>query len=146
MKPQTKWANPLQAHDKNDRTSFETSASRSFADELAQRGNLTNITVSPWGMVFGLRDAANNWQMTLVKNAMVRYQKIQSKKRFLRKPKITFVGETRTDRKYDKDGVMYDTQIVQCPEIQNCHTLGYQDFFPGAGAAQMYDLTQIVVY
>jgi len=146
MKPQAQWANPLQADDKTDRTSFETSASRAFQTNLEQRGNLTNINVSPWGMVFGLRDAANNWEMALVKNCMLRYQKIQITKRFLRSDKVTLLGETRTNRNYDKDGNMYGATVVQHPEIQNCHTLGYQVFFPGAGAAQMYDLNNIVVY
>jgi hypothetical protein len=146
MKPQTKWTNPLQAHDKTDRTSFETQGSRDFTAELEGRGSLTNVTVQPWGMVFGLRDANDNWEMTLVKNAFVRYQKIQRKKRFLRRDKITHLGETRTGRTYNSDGDETLGAAVQCPDIHNCHTLGYQDFFPGVGAAQMHDLTQIVVY
>lgn len=146
MKPVNKWSNPLTPDDKNDRTSFETSASRAFATNLEQRGNLTNISVSPWGMVFGLRDVADNWQMTLVKNAFVSYKKIQKTKRFLRKTKVTHVGETRTDRKYTSDGDMYEPVVNHFPEVQNCHTLGYMDFFPGVGAAQMYDLGNIVVF
>ena len=147
LKPQSKWANPLAPKD-TDRTSFETTASRRFESNLAWRGNLTNITVSPWGMVFGLRDAANNWEMTLVKNAFVRYQKIHTKKRMLglRSPKVTLTGETRTDRNYDADGDIYNQVIVNHQEIQNCHTLGYQVFFPGVGAAQMQDPANIVVF
>lgn len=146
MKNPGEWEDPFAPDDKEDRTSYETAASRNFAANLEERGNLTNVTVSPWGMVFGLRDAANNWQMTLVKNAFVKYQKIHTQARFLRKPKVTEVGETRTTRNYDADGNMYNPVVVQSPDIQNCHTLGYQDFFPGVGAAQMFDQDNIVVF
>ena len=101
-------------------------------------------------MVFGLRDAADNWQMTLVKNASVEYQKIQIKTRFLKKDKRKLLGETRDTKSFDPDGnervLAVPLPPVQYDKIQNCHTLGYQDFFPGAGAAQMHDLTQIAVF
>jgi hypothetical protein len=145
LKPQNKWANPLAPVD-TDRTLFETSASRDFENTLTWRGDLTNITVSPWGMVFGLRDAANNWEMTLVKNAFVQYQKVRTKKRLFRRPKTTLLGETRTDRTYDADGNMVNPVVVNYQNIQNCHTLGHQTFFPGMGAAQMIVPGTIAVF
>jgi hypothetical protein len=146
MKPQSQWADPNQAHDKTDRTAFETTASRGFEAELQRRGGLSVSLVQPWGMVFGVRDAANNWEMTLVKNVMLKYRKLSVKKRFLRKDLVKRIGETRTEVKYDREGQAYDPQVLTDVDIQNCHTLGYQVFYPGQGAAQMYDLRAINIY
>lgn len=141
--------NPTRADD-DDRTTNSTTASRDFEQRLLQRGNLTNLSVEPWGMVFGVRDVANDWTMTLVKNSLVKCQRINitRKKRTFRSDKIvtTHVGETRNDRFYNADGVLYNEMATAEQPICNCFTLGWQDFFPGVGAAQMYDMTTANVF
>lgn len=130
--------NPLGTDD-TDRVSRGGMKTTVLADQmeanLELRGNLSNVTVSPWGAVFGLRDGAGNWTMSLVKNSTVTYQRVVTtvKKKWF-KPNETIrtnVGETRG-------------MLVNYP-ISNSYNLGYRDFFPGAGAAVItnVDLTQI---
>jgi hypothetical protein len=103
---------------------------------LQLNGALTNVSVSPWGAVFGLREPANgHWSMCLVQNSTVTYQRVVRtvKKRFLRSDKvITMVtGEDR--------GL-----LVNYP-ISNSYNLGHKEFFPGVGVAVVrnLDTTQI---
>ena len=102
---------------------------------LQLRGNLSNVTVSPWGAVFGLRDSTGNWTMSLVQNATVTYQRVVTTvKKHLFKPNETIrtnVGETR--------GL-----LVNYP-ISNSYNVGHKDFFPGVGVAivRNVDLTQV---
>lgn len=161
LKHPHQWGDVFQPHDKEDRTESETNLSRAMLANLQQRGQLTNVTVKPWGMVFGVRDAGNNWEMTLVKNSTVEYKRIHTTKRLLRKPKVEERGETRrSNLTYDADGQERTqnpglhgaiggpiTPIFEnAPEIITCVTLGYQEFFPGRGAAQVYDPAQINVF
>ncbi len=128
-----------------------TTAARDFEAQQNLRGTLTNISVMPWGMVFGLRDATGQWSMTWVKNAFVMYHRIQTvtTKRFFRKDRQTTVqrGEIRAPRTYDADG-NFTVGVGNTTEqaINHCVCLGYQDFFPGTGQAQLYDQNQIQVF
>lgn len=127
-----------------------TTAANNLEQDLLARGGLTNVTVMPFGMVFGLRDDhTNNWTMTLTKNAFVscKRMKVVSTKRLFRSPKITNVveGEIRNERKYDADGTLTETVVVTESAIQSCHALGFQDFFPGLGAAHMHNVSTIHV-
>jgi hypothetical protein len=131
-----------------------TRAAAALEQQLEQRGTLTNVMVSPWGMVFGLRDLAGDWTMTLVKNAFVRYHRIQliHKKRVLSPDKVItrHVGEFRANRTYDGSGNLTSPPVKKKhlteQAIQNCVSLGYQDFFPGRGAVTMHNLNQVNVY
>lgn len=103
---------------------------------LQLNGALNNVSVSPWGAVFGLREpATGNWTMTLVKNSTVTYRRVVQtvKKRVLRPDKVitTIAGEDR--------GLQ-----INWP-ISNSYNLGFQDFFPGGGVATLraLDTTQI---
>lgn len=110
-----------------------------FENQLNNRGTLSNVMVSPWGMVFGVRDDANgNWEMTLVKNAFLYFHRLNTTttKRFLRKDKVetSHQGEIRGVRVYDSEGDYTETFPNMNEQlIQNCVTLGYQNFFPGLG-------------
>lgn len=122
-----------------------------FEKNLIARGSLTNVSVSPFGMVFGLRDSTGAWQLSLVKNANVGYQRITNvtKKRFLRSAKTVQVikGELRDDRFYDASGNLTSTNVSTVErKINTCVVLGYKPFFPGVGAAHMYDMNQIQVF
>ena len=133
-----------------------TARAAQFEQMLTANGQLTNVSVSPWGAVFGLRDAAGDWHMNLVKNATVTYWRVTRtvKKRLLGKDKVIVrqSGEVRPL------GVMGKTPeglpdlgtagTVQNSEqiISNVCNLGYQEFFPGAGTAQYRDLNLIQVY
>jgi len=127
-----------------------TNAAIALEQELARRGTLTNISVSPWGMVFGMRDTGGDWTMSLVKNAFVMYRRIKvtHKKRFLLKDKVItkHEGEIRDTRTYDADGNARIQANINEQAIQTCISLGYQDFFPGRNAATMYNLRTITVY
>ncbi len=123
-----------------------------FEQNLMARGNLTNVSVSPFGMVFGLRDDGGNWSMVLVKNANISYRRISvvSKKRFLRSPKAVNVvsGEVRQARTYDAHGNLNASAVVSTTEqaFNHCVALGYKPFFPGLGAVKMHDFNSIMVF
>jgi hypothetical protein len=129
-----------------------TTDADNFEANLLARGNLTNVSVSPFGMVFGLRDGAGNWALTLVKNANISYQRISvvSKKRLFRSPKVTttHVGEIRQPLTFDADGnaqpVLVASTTTQA--FNHCVALGFKSFFPGVGAAQMHDMNSIMVF
>jgi len=151
--------NPGAAND-NDRVrhgGYKTTARASQFETLLQaNGQLTNVSVSPWGAVFGLRDATGVWHMNLVKNATVTYHRVirTVKKRFLIPDKVTVAqqGEVRPRMTLGKTpeglpdlataGTVDNAEQV----ISNCYNLGYQEFFPGAGAAHYRDLATIQVF
>lgn len=143
--------NPADDDDRLRVNNFKTTtAANALEQNLLLRGNLTNISVSPFGMVFGLRDISNDWAMTLVKNAHVSYRRIHvvRKKRFLRSDKVRQVdrGEIRHARTYDAEGDV-TTQVSTVEQAsQYCVTLGFQDFFPGAGQVMMHNLNQITLF
>jgi hypothetical protein len=122
---------------------------------LNATGQLTRVSVSPWGAVFGLRDPATNaWQMTLVQNATAVYQRIVVKttKRFLRSDKVVtqHVGEARPNMGLMRtpDGLADLTRGNGDPTMTDCATvanLGYKEFFPAGGVASVraVDLTQV---
>jgi hypothetical protein len=140
--------------DLNDRvkSGLDNTTNQAIAleQELIRRGTLTNISVSPWGMVFGLRDVGGDWTMSLVKNAFVTYKRIKviQQKRFMRKPLPVTVheGEFRDVRTYNADGVPTIRAAINEQAIQTCVTLGYQDFFPGRGAVSLYNLATIAIF
>lgn len=141
--------NPTRRDD-DDRTRFSTTAARQFEQQLLANGQLTNVAVDPWGMVFGLRDIGHDWSMTLVRNAVVRYRRVHvtSKKRLFGAPKTvrTVVGEQRAARRYDADGnVTVDLKTAE-QEITYCYTMGWQDFFPGVGNARLHDMSRITLF
>ena len=126
-----------------------------FEQNLLQRGNLTNVSVSPFGMVFGLRDSAGDWSLVLVKNANVSYRRISvtSTKRLFRSPKITQTvqGEVRQPRTYDQHGDILpanpNVAVATNQQAYNhCVALGFKPFFPGLGAIKMFDMNQIMVF
>lgn len=128
-----------------------TNAAIALESTLQQNGSLTNVSVRPFGMVFGLRDAGGNWTMTLVRNALVTYHRLvtTSKARFLRKPKTRTVtqGEKLPTRFYDNAGDLTQEQPATAETaIQTCVTLGYHDFFPGATHVTLYDTRTIQIY
>jgi len=133
-----------------------TAKAAQFEQMLNTNGNITNVSVSPWGAVFGLRDAAGDWHMNLVKNATVTYHRVTRtiKKRFLRSDQTitTTHGEVRPRMTLGKtaDGLVDLTTASTVANseqiISNCYNLGYQEFFPGAGAAQYRNLNQIQVF
>lgn len=129
-----------------------TRAADAFEANLLARGNLTNVSVSPFGMVFGLRDDGGDWSLVLVKNANVSYRRITvtTKNRALRAPKVRTVvhGEVRQARTYDADGNLNPSNVVSTTEqaFNHCVALGFKPFFPGVGAVKMHDMNQIMVF
>ena len=95
----------LQARDGKLTTSRALEIERS----LAGRFGVTEVGVSPWACVFGLRDTTGNWSLYLVKNAMVSYKRL----RFTR-------GEGWRLLTREKDQ-WATSQVIN---------LGYQQFFP----------------
>lgn len=84
--------------------------------EKALRGKsgLTEVNVSPWGCVFGLRDSTGHWSCYLVRNAMVSYKRMHWRRGS---------GWRLLTRETDQWAT---SQVIN---------LGFQQFFPGMGAA-----------
>jgi hypothetical protein len=128
------------AADDNDRVRHggmkTTARAAAMEAQLELRGELTKVSVSPWGAVFGLRDPAGNWMFSLVQNSTVSYHRVVTtvKKRWF-KPNKTIRTEVGEDR----------GELKGYP-ISNSYNLGYKEFFPGVGAAVVrnVDLTQIM--
>lgn len=58
-----------------------TLLAKTFQDFATERNRnvLTQIEVSPWGCVFGARDAAGTWKMYLQRNATVTYRRLRKR-------------------------------------------------------------------
>lgn len=84
---------------------------------------LTQIEVSPWGCVFGLREAGGNWQMYLQRNATVSYRRLR---------KRHGVGKLRWG----------DMEAFGPPQTTFV-TLALQRFFPDKGAVHYRDFSRI---
>lgn len=132
-----------------------TSQAMALQMMLEGRDDITSVQVDPWGCVFGLRDdTTGNWTFTLVKNATIRYYRLIRKKRFLRKDKVLKVGEMMpkqwgpTHRK-PSSGLLDLDEVAKLEHteqiIVTCANLGFQDFFPGAGAAHYRSLGSIQI-
>lgn len=124
-----------------------------FEQNLLARGSLTSIKVSPFGMVFGLRDATDNWELALVKNANYSYRSLHAvtKKRFVRSNKTVTVerGEVRQPLFFNADGSSnLNPQPVNTTDqaFNHCVALGFKTFFPGVGAVQMHNFNQINMF
>jgi hypothetical protein len=139
-----------------------TQRAADFERLLDQNGTLTNVSVSPWGAVFGLRDNAGDWHMNLVKNATLTYHRLiqtttsTTKKTLFGKKTVTNTvtaprGEVRPQGFHPKTahGLPDLSQPVQNYTEQCISTvvnLGHQEFFPGQGAAVYRDFARIQVY
>jgi hypothetical protein len=131
-----------------------TSQAMALQMELEKRDDLTQVSVSPWGCVFGLRDAAANWTFTLVKNATVIYYRLIRKKRFLQKDKVTRQGEMMPKQFGQKErganGLLDLDKVMKLEmteqTIINCVNLGYMDFFPASSAAHYRDLKAVSTF
>lgn len=150
--------NPATTDDTNryrDKGAKTTRMAADLETRLNATGQLTQVQVSPWGAVFGLRESVtNNWTMTLVKNSTVAYKRIvvTKKKRFLRKDKVTTtnVGEVRPSFGFKRttDGLadlaQPDGNLTES-FISRTINLGFQEFFPGGGVSTIraVDLTQV---
>lgn len=88
-----------------------TSKAVELEKKLEKKGNLTDVEVSPWGAVFGLRDSTGSWNFHLVKNATISYRRYTWHK-------MGFIPYNRT-----KEANTTSTVI----------NLGCQQFFPGRG-------------
>lgn len=150
--------NPAAADD-TDRLRYNTFKTTTLAKQLEQRlevnPNLTKLTVAPWGAVFGLRDGAGAWSFTLTKHASVTARKITiiTKKRFLRSDKVTRVerGEMRPSTTVVRDahGFVDLTDpgtVLAEQDHATCVNLGFSEFFPGAGAAAVRNLTNTQIF
>ena len=111
--------------------------------------------MAPWGAVFGLRDGAGAWSFTLTKHASVTARKITiiTKKRFLRSDKVTRVerGEMRPSTTVVRDahGFVDLTDpgtVLAEQDHATCVNLGFSEFFPGAGAAAVRNLTNTQIF
>jgi hypothetical protein len=136
-----------------------TAQADAFEARLQANQQLTNVTVNPWGAVFGLRDDNNAWHMVLVKNAQVNYHKF-----FAQTTKKTLFGKksipARTEGEMMPIGSTVPTlepqgradlaQIALRPKteviIRRSCNLGYHEFFPGGNQAMYRDLANVMVF
>lgn len=129
-----------------------TRAAAALEKQLAKNKYLSNVSVSPFGMVFGMRDANGDWTMSLVRNATISCQRlvvVDTKKRFLLPDKKITAKSTETfrDRTYDADGNVTKAALAtNHSQAVNTVVLGYQDFFPGRGVVAMRRPKQIQVF
>jgi hypothetical protein len=131
---------------------YTTAQALMLEGQLQNRNDLTAVKVSPWGCVFGLRDAAGQWSFNLVKNATVEYYRVTRKKKLFGRVKTTQHGEMMPNANAMRpDGTIDMVQLGQLKNqyyesvISTCVNLGYHEFFPGANNAVYQDLGTISI-
>lgn len=129
-----------------------TAAAAALEKQLAKNKYLSNVSVAPSGMVFGMRDATGHWTMSLVRNATVTCQRlvvVGTEKRFMLPAKKIRAQSTETfrDRTYDADGKVTKAAVATShSQAVSTVVLGHHDFFPGRGVATMKRPKQIQVF
>jgi hypothetical protein len=147
------------AVDDDDRLRHNSYKTTKLAQDLEKRlevnPNLTKVIVAPWGAVFGLRDVAGAWNFTLVKHASVNARKVTVtvKKRLFRSNKVTRVesGEARPSATVVRDAYGFvdisdPGTVLSEQDHATCVSLGFSEFFPGAGVASVRNLTNTQIF
>jgi hypothetical protein len=146
-----------------DRVGQTTRRALALEAQLRASGRFTSIdhkefSLSPWGTVFGLRDAAGSWIFELVKNASTRFYRMQMVATQVRdKSRVPFGrGKTRTAMASHYAGQVQrpilgnrsvdgetDVSLGEPREmaIGVSVTLGHKRFFPGVGRTQYVALS-----
>jgi hypothetical protein len=147
-----------------DRLDKQTHLGNEIKKKLEQSGEVDELSLQPWGYVYGLRKADGTWFFELVKCVSLTYYKWRVKKRFLRRDKKLHVGEQRPTgtlannpttgapsykiAKIADDG---PAQITYNPigpgdyteqKISDCKVIGHQEFFPGQGRVDIRNLSK----
>jgi len=155
-----------------DRMDKQTTLSVAIQKKL-ESGDLDEISLKPWGYVFGLRKADGTWVFELVQCVSLTYYKWRVKKRTIRRDKRVHEGEQRINAMGATGSLAIDpntgglgykrVQIAQQGQgqtfydpigpndyseqkISDCKVVGHQEFFPGEGKVDVHNLstTQLI--
>jgi len=158
-----------------DRMDKQTTLSIQLKQNLVASGALAEVSLLPWGYVFGLRKDDGTWVFYLVKCVSLSYYKWRVKKRMFGRDKRVHEGEMRlsglsptTGGNLAIDpstgGVAYKTvriaaqgvgQTVYDPigagdyseqQISDCKVIGYEKFFPGRGKVHVRNIPMTQLY
>jgi hypothetical protein len=156
-----------------DRMQMQTSLSVAIQKRLTESGAVDEISLTPWGFVFGLRKADGTWVFELVQCVSLTYYKWRVKKRTARRDKRVHEGEMRLNAMNTSGNLAIDPATgspaykrvpivaqgvaqtfydpigpndVSEQKISDCRVVGRQEFFPGEGKVDLRALptTQLI--
>ena len=152
------------ARSDGDRLDKQTTLSLAIKKKLEDSGGVDEISLQPWGYVFGLRKPDGTWAFELVNCVSLTYYKWRMKKRTVGRDKRVHEGEMRPNIFNNggslainptTGGVGYQKAQIGGPniydpigpddyseqKISDCKVVGHQEFFPGRGKIDIHNLS-----
>lgn len=153
----------------DDRLDKQTTLSNTIKTKLEDSGGIDELSLHPWGYVFGLRKADGTWTFELVNCVSLTYYKWRLKKRTFGRDKWVKETEKRVSGMSAGGGslaidpttgglsfkrfqiadqgaaqVNYDPigpDDYSEQKISDCRVIGHQEFFPGRGKVDIRNLS-----